>query len=395
MTGFTPDDRAYLDYAGFAPVDPRVLAVMRPFLEAGIGNPSARHSLGAEARESLDAARTKVARLCGGAVSGIIFTSGATEANNLAIKGVALAARDRRRGNIVLSAVEHISVINACRDLEKSGTTLTFVPVDAEGHVDPAAVRDAIAPDTALISIGAANGEIGTLQSLAEIGRIAAGAGVPLHVDAVGALGRVPVAAESMGIDLLSLSGNDLYGPPGTGALWVRPGVRLHPMMLGGGQENGCRSGTENLPGVVGLGVAAELMRTEAAHGGENTRLVELRDRLRCGLLEGIPDCRLTGSPTARLPHHVSMVVRRVKADSVLLDLDLVGVAASAGSACATLTATPSHVLRAIGCTPEESDGSLCFTLGRWSTTGDVDAVLDRLPPIVSRLRTLTAFAPR
>ena len=394
MTGVTPDDRAYLDYAGFAPVDPRVLAVMRPFFEAGIGNPSARHSLGAEARESLDAARTKVARLCGGAVSGVIFTSGATEAINLAIRGAALAARDGRRGHIVLSAVEHISVINACRDLEKSGATLTFVPVDSEGRVDPAAVRSAVTTDTALISIGAANGEIGTLQSLTEIGRIAAGAGVPLHLDAVGALGRMPLAVEAMGIDLLSLSGNDLYGPPGTGALWVRPGLRLHPMMLGGGQENGCRSGTENLPGVVGLGVAAELMRTESAHG-ENARLIELRDRLRKGLLEAIPDCRLTGPATARLPHHLSIVVRGVKADGVLLDLDQVGVAASTGSACAALMETPSHVLRAIGCAREELDGALCFTLGRWTTASDVDAVLDRLPPIVSRLRTLTAFAPR
>jgi cysteine desulfurase len=393
VTGVTPDDRAYLDYAGFAPVDPRVLAVMRPFFEAGIGNPSARHSLGAEARESLDAARTKVARLCGGAVSGVIFTSGATEAINLAIRGAALAARDRGRGHIVLSAVEHISVINACRDLEKSGATLTLVPVDAEGRVDPAAVRSAVTTDTALISIGAANGEIGTLQSVTEIGRVAASAGVPLHVDAVGALGRMPLAVESVGIDLFSLSGNDLYGPPGTGALWVRPGLRLHPMMLGGGQENGCRSGTENLPGVVGLGVAAELMRTEAAH--ENARLIELRDRLRKGLLEAIPHCRPTGPATARLPHHLSVVVRGVKADSMLLDLDQVGVAASAGSACAALTETPSHVLRAIGCAGEELDGPLCFTLGRWTTASDVDAVLNRLPPIVSRLRTLTAFAPR
>src|SRR5262249_14446381 len=192
----------------------------------------------------------------------------------------------------------------------------------------------AVPTATALISIGAANGEIGTLQSVTEIGRVAAGAGIPLHVDAVGALGRMPIAVESMGIDLLSLSGNDLYGPPGTGALWVRPGVRLHPVMLGGGQENGCRSGTETLPGAVGLGGAAGLMRAEVAHG-ENERLVELRDRLRYGLLERIPDCRLTGSFSSRLPHHVSMVVRGVKADSVLLDLDLVGVAASTGSACA------------------------------------------------------------
>jgi len=384
----------YLDYGGFAPVDPRVLAVMRPFFEAGIGNPSARHSLGAEARESLDAARAKVARLCGGAAAGVIFTSGATEANNLAIKGVALAARNGLSGRIILSAVEHVSVINTCRDLEKAGATLIFLPVGGQGRVDPATVRGALTADTVLISIGAASNEIGTLQPLGEIGLIAAGAGIPFHVDAVGALGRVPLAVETMGIDLLSLSGNDIYGPPGTGALWVRPGVKLHPLILGGGQEGGYRSGTENLPGLVGLGVAAELMRTEVAHG-ESARLAGLRDRLLRCLLQAVPDCRLTGSRTARLPHHLSLVLRGVKADSVLLDLDLSGVDASTGSACAALTQTPSHVLRAIDCTPEEMEGSLCFTLGRWSTAGDVEAVLERLPPIVSRLRSLSAFAPR
>jgi cysteine desulfurase len=387
-------DRVYLDYAGFAPVDPRVLAVMRPFLEAGIGNPSAQHSLGGEARESLDAARAKVARLCGGAASGVIFTSSATEANNLAIKGTALAARDRVGGRIILSAVEHVSVINACRDLEKGGTTLIFLPVDSEGRVEPETVRSGLTPDTVLISIGAGNSEIGTLQPLGEIGQIAKRAGVAFHVDGVGAIGRVPLAVDSMGIDLLSLSGNDIYGPPGTGALWVRPGVRLRPLVLGGGQEGGYRSGTENLPGLVGLGVAAELMRTEFAHG-ESARLTELRDRFRRGLLEAVPHCRFTGSRTARLPHHVSMVFRGVKADGVLLELDMADVAASTGSPCAALTETPSHVLRAIGCTPEEMQGSLCFTLGRWSTDGDVDAVLERLPPIVSRLRSLAAFAPR
>lgn len=394
MTGLDPSDRAYLDYAGFAPVDPRVLAVMRPFLEAGIGNPSAPHSLGAEARESLEAARAKVGRLCGGTASGVIFTSGATEANNLAVKGAALAARDRPNGRIILSAVEHISTINAARALEKLGATLAFLPVDAQGRVNPASVREALTDDTVLISIGAACGEIGTLQSLSEIGHIATAAGVVFHVDAVGALARVPLSAEAMGIDLVSLSGNDVYGPPGTGALWVRPGVKLHPLMLGGGQEGGYRSGTENLPGLVGLGVAAELMRAEAAHG-ESVRLAELRDRLRDGLIEAVPDCRVTGSATARLPHHLSLVLRGVKADGVLLDLDLAGIAASTGSVCAALTHTGSHVLRAIGCTPEEAEGSLCFTLGRWSTAGDVDAVLDRLPPIVSRLRSLAAFASR
>ena len=198
----------------------------------------------------------------------------------------------------------------------------------------------------------------------------------------------MPLNVEAMGIDLLTVSGNDLYGPPGSGALWVRPGVRIHPQMLGGGQEGGYRSGTENLPGVVGFGVAAELMRVEGAHQ-EVGRLAVLRDRLMNGLLGTIPDCRLTGARDARLPHHLSLALRGAKADSVLLDLDLAGVAASSGSACASLTQTTSHVLRAIGCPPEEAEGSLCFTLGRWSIAGDVEAVLERLPPIVARLRAL------
>jgi cysteine desulfurase len=229
---------------------------------------------------------------------------------------------------------------------------------------------------------------------LAEIGQIVRTAGVPFHVDAVGALGRVPLSVDSMGIDLLTLSGNDIYGPPGTGALWVRPGLKLSPQILGGGQEAGYRSGTENVPGLVGLGIAAELIRTEVNHG-ESARLASLRDRLMLGLLESIPDCRVTGSRISRLPHHVSLVLRGVKADSVLLDLDLAGVAASTGSACATLTEMPSHVLRAIGCTRAEMEGSVCFTLGRWSTGADVEAVQRRLPPIVQRLRSLAAFLPR
>lgn len=385
--GAVEPERVYLDYAGFAPVDPRVLAVMRPFLEAGIGNPSARHSLGTEARESLDAARLKVARLCGGASGGIIFTSGATEANNLAVKGVALRARAGAT-RVVLSAIEHVSVINACRDLEKAGLDLTVLPVDGEGRVDPATLRSALSTDTALVSIAAANPEIGTVQPLKEIGRVTRAAGVPLHVDGVGALGRVPLGVDAMGIDLLTMSGNDLYGPPGSGALWVRPGVRIHPQMLGGGQEGGYRSGTENLPGAVGFGVAAELMRVEGAHQ-ESTRLASLRDRLMAGVLEAVPDCRVTGSRGSRLPHHLSLAVRGVKADSLLLDLDLAGVVASTGSACASLTQLTSHVLRAIGCTPTEAEGSLCFTLGRWTTATDVEAVLQRLPPIVARLRAL------
>lgn len=386
-SGGAAPDRVYFDYAGFAPVDPRVLAVMRPFLEAGIGNPSAPHSLGSEARESLEAARAKVARLVGGSGTGVIFTSGATEANNLAIRGVVMRVGTGAR-HVITSAVEHISVLNACRDLEKAGAAVTILPVDGEGRISPEEVRRALRPETTLVSIGAACTEIGTMQPLTDIARITRTAGIPLHVDAIGALGRMPFAAAAMGFDLVTVSSNDLYGPPGAGALWVRPGLKISPMILGGGQEGGYRSGTENLPALVGLGVAAELMRAEAAHG-EPSRLATLRDRLVDSLLRSVPDCRLTGSRLSRLPHHVSLLLRGAKADSVLLDLDLCGVAASSGSACAQRTGTPSHVLRAIGCAPQEMEGSLCFTMGRWSTTAEVDAVVERLPPIVARLRSL------
>ena len=390
--GASPD-RVYLDYAGFSPVDPRVLNVMRPFLEAGIGNPSAPHSLGFEARESLEAARAKVARLVGGGAPGVIFTSGATEANNLAIRGIGQRAGDKAR-HVVTSAVEHISVLNACRDLEKAGGAVSLLPVNAEGCIDPEALRKLLRPETVLVSIGAACGEIGTVQPLGDIARITRAAGVPLHVDAVGALGRVPFASEAVGLDLVTVSSNDLYGPPGAGALWVRQGIKILPQMLGGGQEGGYRSGTENLPALVGFGVAAELMRAEAGHG-EPARLAALRERLVDGLAASIPECRLTGSRTARLPHHASFVLRGAKADGVLLDLDLCGVAASSGSACAQRTGTPSHVLRAIGCAPQEMEGSLCFTLGRWTTLAEVDAVVDRLPSIVARLRALALPDPR
>jgi cysteine desulfurase len=387
-TGDASPERVYLDYGGFAPVDPRVLAVMRPFLEAGIGNPSAPHSLGAEARAALEAARVKVARLCGGAAAGLIFTSGATEANNLAIRGAALGPRGAGGARVIVSSVEHVSVVNACRELERGGAAVVTLPVDSEGRVVLDALRCALDTEAALVSIGAASGEIGTLQPLGEIGRLTRAAGVPLHVDAVGALGRVPLAVDAMGIDLLTLSGNDIYGPPGTGALWVRPELKIRPQILGGAQEGGYRAGTENLPALVGFGVAAELMRTEGGHGAA-ARLAALRDQLLEELLDAVVDCRMTGPRSGRLPHHLSVVLRGVKADSVLLDLDLAGIAASSGSACASLTQTPSATLRAIGCAPDELDGPLCFTLGRFSTAADVEAVLRHLPRIVARLRAL------
>ena len=380
--------RVYLDYAAFSPVDPRVVAVMRPFLEGGAGNPGAQHSLGLEARASLDGARAKVARLFGGAPAGGGFTSSATEANNLAIRGLAGRAAGR---HVVTSAIEHVSVINCCRELEKQGFRVTYLGVDADGCVDPGAVARALTGDTALVSIGAASSEIGTLEPVREIGRLAHERGVPYHVDAVGAVGRVALGVDDAHVDLLTLSSNDLYGPPGAGALWVRPGTRLIPLLLGGGQEGGYRSGTENLPAIVGMGVAADLARAEGA--AEFARLRALRDRLLAGLLDRLPEARLTGARgDGRLPHHASLVVPGVKAEAVLLELDLRGVAASSGSACSAATGEPSHVLRAIGLSREAADGALCFTLGRWTTPGDIDFVLEAVPAVVARLRRL---APR
>lgn len=377
--------RVYLDYGGFAPVDPRVVAMMRPFLEGGVGNPGAPHSLGLEARASLDGARAKLARLFGGSPGGVIFTSGATEANNLAVKGVLARAAGR---HIVTSAIEHVSVLNPCRDLEKQGVRVTYVGVDAEGRLDPRDVAAALRPDTALVSIMAGNGEIGTVQPLREIGRITRARGIPFHVDGVNALGRLPLSVDECGIDLLTVCSNDLYGPPGAGALWVRSHVKLAPILLGGGQERGYRSGTENLPAIVGMGVAAELARAERA--AEAARLARLRDRLLHEVLARVPGARITGATgEARLPHHASFVIPGVKADSVLLELDLRGVAASSGSACATLTGQPSHVLRAIGCDPEAAEGSLCFTLGRWTSAAEIDFLLEVLPAVVARLRRL------
>ena len=377
--------RIYLDYAGFSPVDPRVMAFMRPFMEGGVGNPAALHSHGLEARASLDGARAKVARLVGAAAAGVIFTASATEANNLAIRGSALRAQGR---HLVTSSIEHVSIVNSCRELEKQGWSVSAVPVDHEGLLDPHAVAGALREDTALVSVMAANGEIGTLQAVRDIGRAARARGVPFHVDGVGVLGRLPFSVDECLVDLLTLSSNDLYGPPGAGVLWVRPEVPLAPIILGGGQEGGYRSGTENVPAIVGMGVAADLARNERA--AEVARVTPLRDRLLDGLLERVAGARVTGARgPRRLPHHASVVVSGVKADVVLLELDMRGIAASSGSACNLTTGEPSHVLLAIGCAREEVEGSLCFTLGRWTTAQEIDVVVDVLPAIVHRLRRL------
>lgn len=376
--------RVYLDYGGLAPVDPRVIALMRPFLEGGVGNPAAAHSFGVEARAALDGSRAKIARLVGAnSPAGVIFTSCATEANNLAVRG---AAQESPGCHLVASTIEHVSVLHTCRDLEQRGHPVSYVGVDAEGRIDPASVGDAIRAETRLVSLTAASGEIGTIQAIREVARLTRRRGVLLHVDGVGAVGRIPLLVDDWGIDLLSLSGNDMYGPPGAGALWVRPGVRIAPQILGGGQEGGYRAGTENLPAIAGMGVAADLLRVEGPP--EAARLAALRDRLLLGVLERVAGARITGARSSqRLPHHASLIVSGVKADDLLLELDIRGVAASSGSPWARLTGEPSHVLRAIGCDRRVAEGALCFSLGRWTTSDEIEYVLDVLPSAVERLR--------
>jgi cysteine desulfurase len=375
--------RVYLDYGGLAPVDPRVLAVMRPFLEGGVGNPAAPHSFGVEARAALDGSRAKIARLVGASPAGVIFTASATEANNLAVRG---AAQHAAGGHLVTSAIEHASILRSCRDLERHGYRVSYVEADGEGRVDPGAVGQAIQPDTLLVSVGAANGELGTVQAIREIGRLTRRRGVWLHVDGVGAAGRIPLLVDECGIDLLSLSANDMYGPPGAGALWVRSGVRIAAQLLGGGQEGGYRAGTENLPAIAGMGVAADLLRAEGP--AEAARLSALRDRLLLGILDRVAGTRITGArPGHRLPHHASLIVSGVRAGGLLRELDARGVAASTGSACTGAPDELSSVLLAIGCDRRAAEGAICFSLGRWTTADEIDYVMEVLPPAVERLR--------
>jgi cysteine desulfurase len=352
---------------------------MRPFLEGWVGNPAARHSLGEEARDSLQAARTKVGRGVGGRPEGVVFLSGATEANNLAIRGAALVGPGR---HVVTTTLEHPSVSSPCRDLVAAGFEVTAVPVDREGRVSPDAVREALRSDTCLVTLGAASAEVGTIQPWRAIAAVTRARGVPMHVDAVGVLGRLPVSVDADGIDLLTLGGNDLCGPPGVGALWIRPGLRLAPQLLGGGPEEWRRAGTENLAGAVGLGVAAEFALREGS--AEATRIQGLRDRLIDGLGARCPALRLVGPRQDRLPQHAAFVVPGVKAESIVLALDAAGISASAGPP----GGEPSLGLRALGLAEREAQGALIFTLGRWTSADEIDVVLAELPAIVERVRT-------
>jgi len=382
-----------LDCGAGVPIDPRVLEAMKPYFTEAFGNPSSVHSFGQEAKKAVEEARKRVADLIGAETRDeIIFTSGATESNNLAIKGVAY--RNKSKGNhLITSTIEHMSVINAFKYLQKEGFKTTFVPVDKYGIIDVETLKKAITDQTILISVMYANGEIGTIEPIKEIGEIAHEKNISFHVDAVAAEGQVPISVTNKHIDLLTLSSNDLYGPRGVGALYIKSGTRIQPIIQGGGQERGLRSGTEDVPGIVGMGKAAEIALKEMS--SESLRLSEFRDRLIKGVLEKVPYSFLNGHPTKRLPNNANLRFSYIEGESLILSLDMEGVYVSSGSACTSKTLEPSHVLLNIGLAHEEAHGSLLFTLGRHTTEEDVKYVVEILPSIVKRLRMISPLTPK
>ncbi len=380
-----PDGTIYLDHAATTSVAPEALAQMLPYFSEMFGNASSIYRLGRRSLEALDAAHETVARALNARPTEIVFTGGGSEADNLAIKGVAYAAR--RRGNhIITSAIEHHAVLHTCERLEHEGYTVTYLPVDEYGRVDPAVVAAAITDQTALVTLMYANNEVGTIQPIPTIGRICRERGVPFHTDAVQAT-LLDLDVKALGVDLLTLSAHKFYGPKGVGILYVRQGTRIQPQILGGSQERNRRAGTENVAGAVGAAVALELQRAHREE--ESARLAALRDRLIEGVLR-IPQARLTGHPTQRLPGSATFALPGVEGESMLLNLDLAGIAASSGSACNTGAAEPSHVLAAMGLSRDDALGHLRLTLGRSNTEADVDAVLAELPRIVTKLRALS-----
>jgi cysteine desulfurase len=383
--------RVYMDNGAGRPVDPRVLDAMTPYFTEHPGNPASFHSMGFEALEALNEARAGVAGLVNADPGEIVFTSGATEANNLALLGAARRSK-RTGGKVVRSAVEHISVINICKELTREGFTIAECPVDETGVIILDELEKLVDDDTALVSIITANGEIGTIQPIKEAAEIAHSRGALLHTDATAANGQIHLDVKELDADLMTLSGNDLGGPKGVGALYIRRGVRVKPHMIGGGQEGGLRSGSENIPGIVGMGEAAKLaareMDTEAA------RLTRLRDTLIEGLLDAIPESYLNGHPTVRLPNNANIRFSYIEGEALVLSLDDLGIQVGTGSACAAKTLEPSHTLLACGLKHEEAHGSLVFTLGRNNNHDQVEYVVKELPGVVERLRAMSPLTP-
>ena len=379
--------KVYLDNAATTPLLPEVRQAMMPYLGEAFGNPSCIHEWGDTAREGMEAARAQVAQLIGANVEEIIFTSGGTESNNFAVKGLALAQQNKGK-HVVVSATEHFSVLHSARTLEKRGFELSLVPVDKYGVVDPEDVRKSLRKDTVLVSIMHANGEVGTLQPIKEIASVTKEKGVVFHTDAVATTGTIPVDVKELGVDALSLAGNQFYGPKGVGALWVRKGVRIMPLLDGGVQEGGRRAGTENIPAIVGLGKAAELANTHLATRIEH--LTHLRDRLLTELPAKIDHVVVTGHPQHRLPGNASFCVEFIEGEAMLMLLNSQGVAVTSGSACTSRALKASHVLIAMGLSHALAQGSLLFSFGIDNSPEDVDYVLEVLPPIVDRLRQMS-----
>ena len=380
-------ERIYLDYAATTPCDEQVVEAMRPYFTEKFGNPSSIHSFGQEAKKGMEDSRQVLADFLGAKPEEIIFTSGGTESNNLAIFGGG-GAQEKKGSHIITSNIEHHAIIEPCKALEKKGYTVTYVKVDKNGIVDPADVKKAITDKTVLISIMQANNEIGVIQPIAEIGKIAKEKGITFHTDAVQTVGHIPVNVNDLNVDLLSLSAHKFYGPKGVGALYVRKGTRLNRYLHGGDQEKGRRASTSNVSGIVGLGKAVELCKAKMKE--EADFQIGLRDILIKGLLSKIDQCRLNGHPSLRLPNNVNMSFEYIEGESMLLNLDMLGIAASTGSACTSSSLEPSHVLLAIGLPHEIAHASLRFSLGRWTKKSDIDYLLEILPGIIDKLRQMS-----
>jgi cysteine desulfurase len=377
----------YLDNAATTPATPEVLAAMMPFFGNFFGNPSSLHGFGQDARRAMEAARAELAGLINADPDEIVFTSGGTESDNFAIKGIAEANSDRGK-HIITTKIEHHAVLESCHALERQGFRVTYLDVDEYGLVNPEDVIKAITPETVLVSVMHANNEIGTVEPVSEIGHITRDMGIFLHTDAVQTVGHLPIDVKQMNVDLLSSSAHKLSGPKGVGFLYIRKGTKIAPYMHGGGQEKNRRASTQNVPGIVGFGKAAEIARREM--GSEIERLTALRDRFISEVLARVPHARLNGHPEKRLPNNINMSAACVEGEALVLNLDMAGVAASTGSACTSGSFEPSHILKAIRLPLEMAQGSVRFTLGRITKAEDVDYVSGILPGIIERLRALS-----
>jgi len=381
--------KIYLDYASTTPADPQIIQAMQPFFNEVFGNPSSVHSFGREAKRAVEDARAAVARSLGVKSHEIVFTGSGTESNNAALKGVTYANRSRG-DHIITSSIEHHSVLESCGFLERNSFAVTYLPVDSTGMVAPEAVLKAITPKTILISIMHANNEIGTIQPIAEIGRIARERGIPFHTDAVQTISHIPVDADALNIDLLSASAHKFYGPKGAGFLYIRSGTRFSPFMHGGSQEKSRRASTHNVPGIVGLGKAIEL--AEEWMPEEMDTLTALRDKLIGGISGKVKGARLNGHPKERLPGNVNFSFANAEGELLLQHMDEEGIACSTGSACSAESTGPSHVLAAIGLSSDLIAGSLRLTLGKYTSDKDIDYTIEILPKVVKKVRSLTEF---